>query len=193
MKKVIAWILMLMMAVTAAGAWAEEGDSFFAQLDGLQWTFCSGVGAWSTDMQIFPDGSLNGDFHDADMGDMDDEYPNGTIYLCSFAGRLSLVGQVDENTWKVRVEELIEAESPADVEIEDGTRYIYTSTYGLSEGDEMLLYRPGTPVEGFTEDMQMWAHLSDNPEGVPAALETWFLYSEANGTGFVGIPAENGK
>ena len=192
MKKVIAWILILMIAMMAAGACAEEADPFFAQMEGMEWTFCSGVGAWSTDMWIFPDGSFAGEFHDSDLGDAGEEYPMGTVYYCKFSGRMSLVEQVDENTWKIRVEEVTEEGSREPEMIEDGVRYIYAAPYGVSAGDEMLLYRPGTPVNGFTDDMQMWAHLHDDPEKTVDALETWFLYSVSNESGFVGNPAENG-
>ena len=69
--------------------------------------------------------------------------------------------------------------------IVDEIRYVPTEPYGISEGDEMLLYCPGTPVSVLSEDMQLWAHVLDQ-ETPPLALETWFLSSEKNDSGFVG-------
>ena len=54
----------------------------------------------------------------------------------------------------------------------------------ISEGDELLVYLPGTPVSVLNEDQRMWAHLLGDE--APEALENWFLYSAANESGFVG-------
>lgn len=190
MKRVFAWILTAMMLLTLTGAGAESADAIFERLDGLEWSFSSGAGGWSTDMRILPDGSFSGEFHDSEMGEFADEYPNGTVYGCSFTGQLSVIEQADENTWKLRVDALKVDESQPEEAIDDGIRFVYADPYGIVEGDEMALYQPGTPLEGFTEDMLMWAHLLG--EERPAELENWFLYSEANDTGFVGYAVDAG-
>ena len=165
-------------------AYAEGNDTFFAQFDGMTWSFCSGAGAWSTDLTIQPDGSFSGDYHDSDMGDTAESYPNGTIYVSSFSGRMSLVEQVDENSWKLRVDELTHTEPNGKEVIADGCRYIYTDVYGLSLGDEMTLYKPGTPVDSFTDEMKFFAHAFEL-----TALPGWYFYSEKNNSGFEGLRA----
>lgn len=185
MKKVLAWVLSLMLALSAAGALAETEAALFETLTGLEWSFSSGVGGWSTDMQIFPDGSFIGNFHDSEMGEIGDAYPDGTVYVCVFSGQMSLVEQVQENVWKLRVNELTLNDDPDTEEIIDGIRYVNTEAYGVSAGDEMLLYAPGTPVDIFSEDMLFWAHVMDREEPL-SALDTWFLISEKNESGFVG-------
>ena len=190
MKKVFAWILTAMILLTLTGAGAESADALFERLEGLEWSFSSGAGGWSTDMRILPDGSFSGEFHDSEMGEFADEYPNGTIYGCSFTGQLSVIGQTDENSWKLRVDALKVDESQPEEAIDDGIRFVYADPYGIVQGDEMTLYQPGTPLEGFTEDMLMWAHLLG--EDRPAALENWFLYSEENDTGFVSYTVDAG-
>ena len=90
---------------------------------------------------------------------------------------------MDENTWKIRVDEL--RTDPAEEEISDGIRYMPSEAYGLSEGDVMILYGPGTPVSVLSEEMQLWAHIQDQEEQ-QTELENWFLSSEANDSGFVG-------
>ena len=184
-KKVLAWGLSLMLALSAAGALAETEASLFETLTGLDWSFSSGVGGWSTDMQIFPDGTFIGNFHDSEMGETGDGYPDGTVYVCVFSGQMSVVEQAAENVWKLRVDELTLHDEPGTEEIFDGIRYVNTQPYGVSAGDEMLLYAPGTPVDVFSEDMQFWAHVRDREEP-PSALDTWFLMSEKNESGFVG-------
>ena len=106
MKKCIAWVVALLLAMTAFSACAEQGENFFERLKGLEWTFSSGAGGWSTDMRILPDGSFSGEYHDSEMGETGEGYPDGTVYGCSFTGKMSLVEQVNENTWKIRVDEL---------------------------------------------------------------------------------------
>ena len=174
----------LLAAILMIGsAFAEGNDTFFAQFDGITWSFCSGAGAWSTDLTILPDGSFSGDYHDSDMGDTSEAYPNGTIYVCSFSGKLSLMEQLDENSWKLHVDELTYSEPNGKEVIEDGVKYIYTDVYGLSLGDEMTLYKPGTPVDSFTDEMKFFAHAFDLTD-----LPSWYFYSVKNNSGFEGFP-----
>ena len=158
----------------------------FEQFDGMEWSFSSGAGAWSTDMRLSADGSFSGEFHDSEMGDAAENYPNGTVYICSFTGQMTLLEQADEYSWLVRIDNLTLEQEPEKETIEDGICFVTAEAYGISEGDTMRLYRPGTPVEMLTEDMRMWAHLFDMEEK-PSELQDWFLYSEKNESGFVGV------
>ncbi len=193
MKKRMAWILIMsiVLLLAIAGGCAKKDQLTFKELAGMEWSFCSGVGGWSTDMQIQADGSFSGNFHDSEMGDIGEGYPNGTIYVCAFTGQMTLLEQVDEHSWKVRVDQLTVDEEPEKETIDDGIRFVTAEPYGLSEGDEMLLYQPGTSIDVLSEDMQMWAHVFDQPvEERPTELENWFLCSEENDSGFVGYPVE---
>ena len=188
MKKMIAWMLGVMLALTMTCGFAEPAEEpVLAQISALSWEFMSGAGAWSTEMQIQADGAFNGTFHDSEMGEAGEDYPDGTIYGCSFHGRMTVVEQADAYSWKVRIDELALDEGQVPEAIEEGIRFVTTDPYGLSAGDEMLLYMPGTPVSALTEDMLFWAHLI-NPEERPDGLEDWFLYSAKNESGFVGFP-----
>ena len=70
MKKLISCILALLLVAVLACAGAEEKtDTFFTRLEGLEWTFSSGAGGWSTDMRILPDGTFSGEYHDSEMGE----------------------------------------------------------------------------------------------------------------------------
>jgi len=185
MKRIMAWILGFALVLGGLAAWAEGEGFDFEQIAGLEWTFSSGAGGWSTDMRIEADGAFSGEFHDSEMGELSEEYPNGTLYVCAFTGQMSVVEQVNENTWKLRVDRLVYDGEPGEEAVDDGIRFVTTEPYGISEGDEMLLFLPGTPVDVLTEDMRMWTHLLD-PEQAPTKLEDWFLYSEENESGFVG-------
>lgn len=185
MKRLIAWILGLTLMLSAAGAVAETTENIFDVLAGLEWSFSSGAGAWSTDLRIQADGSFSGEYHDSEMGETGEGYPDGTIYGCAFSGRMSLAERVDDNTWKIRVDALVSDEGQVPEVIDDGIRFVTADPYGLSEGDEMVLYGPGTSLEAFSEDMLLWTHVWDQDEP-PVELDNWFLYSEKNDSGFVG-------
>ena len=189
MKKTMIWILSLILVLVSALACAESADSFFGQFAGMEWTFCSGAGAWSTDLRIGADGSFTGEYHDSEMGEADTTYPDGTIYIGSFSGRLALLEQLDDNSWKVKVESLTLPDAGKKEEIEDGVRYVYTEPYGVAEGWEMTLYKPGTPVSVLPEDMHMWLHLYDQ-ETPAETLTDWFLCSVENDVGFLAYTLE---
>ena len=189
MSRFAAMILCIAIALSAAAACGETADPLFASFEGMEWYFSSGVGAWATEMRILADGSFSGEFHDSEMGENADAYPEGTIYLCSFTGTMSLVAQTGENTWKVRIDTLVPDASQAAESIDDGIRYVKAEPYGLSAGDEMTLYRPGTPVSEIPEEMLIWTHAMDL-ENRPDALERWFLSSEKNESGFVAYRAD---
>ena len=146
MKKALAWGIALMMILSAAAVCAESTEPDFEALSKLEWSFSSGAGAWSTDLRIQADGSFSGEYHDSEMGETGDGYPDGTVYGCSFTGTMSLAGKANENAWILRVDSLILDEGQVPEAIEDGLRFVTAGPYGLSEGDEMLLYRPAESI-----------------------------------------------
>ncbi len=185
MKRTLALALTLVLLLCASCAWAEEQPLTLEQLGGMEWSFSSGVGGWSTDMRTAADGTFSGEYHDSEMGETGDNYPNGSVYGCAFKGQLSLLEQLDEHSWKVRIDKLEIDGTVNEESIDDGIRYVVSAPNGITEGDEMVLYLPGTPIDVLSEDMQMWAHvLEQDPK--PTALEDWFLSSAKNESGFVG-------
>ncbi|MBQ4227866.1 MAG: hypothetical protein II697_06635 [Clostridia bacterium] len=184
MKKILSLVLSLVLLVSAFGTLAETESVSFEALSGLEWSFTSGAGAWSTDLRILEDGSFAGEFHDSEMGESDEKYPDGTVYLCSFTGQMTLLGANDEYSWKVRVENLTIDSGMADEEIDGTLRFVKTEPYGISAGDEMLLYRPGTPISVLPEDMHMWAHVLPG-ETEASELENWFLSNPKAESGFI--------
>lgn len=183
MKKLIALVLTLVLALGASLACAEQKENVFDSFRNVYWMFASGAGGWSSEMSIEPDGTFAGEYHDSEIGETGENYPDGTLYLCAYTGKMSVVEKVNDYTWKIRVDEL--KPNPVQESIVEGIRYMPTEPYGLTEGDEMLLYAPGTPVSTFAEEVLLWTHVNEL-ETVPAELPEWFLYSEKNDSGFVG-------
>ena len=77
--------------------------------------FSSGAGAWRTELQIREDGSFSGRFEDANMGEIGEENPQGTIYESVFTGRLGFPVRLDENSYQVDILEM-EYENPLETE-----------------------------------------------------------------------------
>ncbi len=188
--RMLLWItaaaIVIAGAAFAAGTVPENEEKLFVRFEGMEWTFSSGAGGWSTDLRIQPDGTFTGTFHDSEMGETAEEYPDGTVYYCEFSGKFSAVAQEDGNTWKLHVDELRYKDEVEQETIEDGIRFVATSSYGIELGDELTLYQPGTPLETLTESMRFWSHTFGTDALNTTALQKWFMFSEKQDAGFVG-------
>ena len=146
--------------------------------------FSSGVGAWSTDLILHKDGSFFGDYHDSDMGDTGDDYPNGTVYVSSFSGVFTNIQQIDDYTYEMTLSEVQTDEEEGVESIADEIRYVSSSAYGLETGSTCYLYLPGTPKESLSEDCLMWVHMDyfdENDE-----LTCYLIYNQEPGYTFIG-------
>ena len=153
----------------------------FSDLTGLEFWFASGVGAWSTEVEILPDGSFNGYYHDSDMGDDGPGYPNGTMYECSFSGQFSPLKKIDAYTYSMQCESL-KAEGTVGVEkIIDGIKVITSEPYGFDDADEFMLYLPGKSASELPAGFLDWSHESAS-SGV---LTGYGLYNVAGQQGFI--------
>lgn len=135
----------------------EEGTAFsYRQMETLTFHFLSGAGGWSTDMTVGADGSFDGLYSDADMGDTGEGYPNGTLYLCKFSGRFGELKKVDDFTYQTTIVEIRYENEPDTEEIVDDILYQYTDAYGLENAEKILFYLPRTPVESLSEECRSW-------------------------------------
>lgn len=155
---------------------AEEEFSF-ADLSDWLFSFSSGVGAWSTELFINSDGSFEGLFNDSDMGDSGEAYPNGTRYSCSFKGRFDSLERVDEFTYKMKLASLEFAEEPGKEELADDVRYIYSTAYGLDDGEEFYLYLPGAKLAQLPEGYRSWVGYYDLERTTETELTFYGLYN----------------
>ena len=155
----------------------------FAELENLEFYFASGAGGWRTVMQIDSDGSFEGVYSDGDMGDIGEEYPNGTYYYCEFEGKFTEPVKVNDYTFAMDIEEIDFAKKPDTTEIIDGTLYCYSTSYGLDGAEELLIYLPGAPTSELPEEYMNWVR---NDMADPEALELPFygLYNVTEQNGF---------
>lgn len=164
----------------------ETGEKTFGfeNLSDQLFEFCSGAGGWSTELMINSDGTFEGNHHDSDMGDVGEEYPNGTLYYCSFTGKFTDLEQVDAFTWKMKLASLEFEDEPEMEEIIDGVRNISSTAYGLDGGDEFYLYLPGSKLEQLPEEFLWWAGYNNLENTTETELPFYGLYNIKMENGF---------
>ena len=154
----------------------------------LEMMFCSGAGAWSTDLTLSPDGSFEGTYHDSDMGVSGEGFPNGTVYLCTFQGRFGSIKKLDDSTYVMTLQELniTTSHGIGETWIEDGVRYVSSEAYGLNGGTGFLFYTPEAPVSELPQAFLNWF---SGPYDRSSLTETgtlshYGLYNKNMGCGF---------
>lgn len=146
--------------------------------------FSSGAGAWWTELRINSDGSFNGIYQDADMGNTVEDYPNGTLYYCEFSGIFDRLEQVDDYTYKMRLASIEYEKEPSKEEIIDGVRNIYSIAYGLDGGEEFYLYLPGIELTALPESYLGWIGYYNLESAGETKLPYYGLYNVSTGDGF---------
>lgn len=148
-------------ASSASQAPQEDGSPLPVTEDTLPFSqplsmiFSSGAGAWSTQIQLYPDGTFTGEFCDADLD---------TLYLCQFHGKFTNFTHQAEHTWAMTLEELtLDTGHPLGEEWDDGEFHCISSNpYGfdLPTGEPLLpgalfyLYTPG--ARGDAPDTELY-------------------------------------
>ncbi len=162
----------------------QLNDSFsFAAFEDLEFYFASGAGGWRTFLSIEEDGSFQGVHSDSDMGDIGEEYPNGTLYHCEFYGAFMEPVKVNDYTYSMKIEEIRCVNEPDTTEIIDEILYYYTTPYGLDGAEEVLIYLPGAPTSELPEEYMNWVR-NDMAEPDAQELPFYGLYNITEQNGF---------
>lgn len=165
-------------------ALSSDTDSFeFSDLSELVFYFESGAGAWSTELRIFPDGTFSGNFHDSDMGDIGEDYPNGTVYVCNFSGKFARPVKNGDYEYSMKLESLTQEGVVGGEELSDGMRIITSEPYGFDDADEFTLYLPGKKVNELPQGFLDWVRIRIDSEDVDA-LSFYGLYNVGGEQGF---------
>jgi len=160
----------------------------FADLADKTFDLSIGAGGWSTTLKISEDGSFTGYYFESDLGDIGDDYPNGTVYYCSFSGKFSDLKKTGDFEYTLKCDMLTQEGKVGEVEIgeEDGVRYINSPPYGMENAKELKLYLPGKNISELPEEFLEWVEYSylkdfDKLEILPC----WGLYNEEDKLGFI--------
>ena len=181
--------MLLSVNEMGAGSW-KQGELVAAAEDSVwkevpeNFVFSSGVGAWATELQVEDDGSFTGVYHDSEMGDTGDGYPNGTVYFCNFSGKFTEPLRFDKCMYEMDLEELNIEGTEGDSYIENGVRYVCSEPYGISGGTQFTLYTPGQPYELMSEDFIWWVRSIYGNEDTDY-LTCYAICNEGTQDGFV--------
>ena len=144
-------------------------------------SFNSGAGGWSTELHLCADGSFTGEYHDSDMGDVGEGYPNGTVYVSSFSGNFTDIQKIDDTTYKMTLGGL--EQSPVDTGIIDGILYVQSDAVGIIGGEEFWFYTPEAATAQFSEEfLGWWPGRYSDP--APDTLTVYGLQNVNEETGF---------
>lgn len=146
--------------------------------------FSSGAGAWCTELVINSDGTFKGNYHDSDMGDGGEAYPNGTLYYCDFLGMFCDLEKVDAYTYKMKLASIVYKNEPEKAEIIDGVRYVYSTAYGLEGGEDYYLYLPGAKLADLPKDYLLWVGYWNLENTTETVLPYYGLYNVTVKNGF---------
>ena len=159
--------------------------------ENTEFSFLSGAGGWRTIMTLNPDGSFTGRYSDSEMGDIGEEYPHGSVYICDFSGKFENPEMLNDFSYAMTLAELT-TERPAGEEwIEDSIRYVASDPFGLvdpienRECTDFILYLPETPVDQVPEDFLIWwpYRYSEGSEA-RTTLSCYGILNVATGYGF---------
>lgn len=150
----------------------------------LELIFCSGAGGWSTTLTLYEDGHFEGIYEDGEA-EWTNEYPRGTDYYCEFSGRFREMKKINEYSYSMMLDELTYKTEVGKEWIKDGVRYIGSDAYGITGGEQFILYLPNTPAEVLDDNVHaywpneyMWRKKSIH------ILYDYCLYNVNEGAGF---------
>ena len=184
-------IAVLVLSVNGSGAVAAnaaEDASIWEEVPEY-FVFSSGVGAWATELQMEDDGSFTGVYHDSEMGDTGDGYPNGTVYFCNFSGKFTEPLRFDKCMYEMDLDELETEGTEGESYIESGVRYVYSEPYGISGGTQFTLYTPGQPYDMVSEDFAWWVRSVSGSQDTDS-LTCYAICNAATQDGFVGYDSQ---
>lgn len=160
----------------------------FISMNGMEFAFSSGAGGWGTYMVVYEDGSFEGEYFDAEVVSVGDDYPGGTYYTSTFGGMMSDPVKIDDYTYEVSLGMITYANEVDTEEIVDGVRYVYSTAQGLTDTDKLYIYLPGKPLSELSETFISW--VSNHPlfyeEPAPTTLPFYAIENVATGDGFTG-------
>ena len=154
----------------------EEGLTF-EDLSIRQFYFSSGAGAWGEEFTMERDGYFTGKFHDSNMGENGEEYPNGTVYSCVYSGHFTDIAKAGEYIYEVKLKDISYKKEPGEEEILDGVKNVYTESYFMNVNDTFRIYLPGMPIDEMSDELYWWVKDYNQSE---SELTMIILVNESN-------------
>ena len=184
LKKIIAIGLAVLFILTSCtdnkDVYVKSDEFDFSLLSGWEFVFSTGVGGWATVVQIAPDGTFSGSFHDSEMGLAEEEYPDGTVYVCEFTGEFKPAKKISDYEYSMMCENLTQDGIEGEEIIIDGIRYVTATPYGFDDAGEFRLYLPGINVSELPTEYVEFIYGLEGSQ----VLECYGLYNIGGAQGF---------
>ena len=148
--------------------------------ESVDFGYSDGAGAWLTSLTLMTDGTFIGSYNNSDMGDIGNNYPNGTVYISEFSGEFSDIKKINDYTYTMTLKNVSIDKKEGEQWIEDGIRYVVSAPNGV-DGNEFVLYTPETPVDTLPEEFISRKQTSFNDK---SKLSVYGLYNKSTGAGF---------
>ena len=149
-------------------------------------SFSSGAGGWSTELFLNSDGTFTGKYHDSEMGDSGEGYPNGTVYISEFSGKFTNIQKKDDLTYTMTLESLTLKDPENKEKIENDIRFITAEAYGMEKGKEFTLYLPETKTSALSEEFLSWWPGRYDSDADKSVLGCFGLHNKETDYGFFG-------
>lgn len=160
-----------------------ENEAILPFTEPMGFYFSSGAGAWETELYLEKDGSFEGGFHDTNMGEIGENNPYGTCYVCNFSGKFEIVEKIDETSYKMKLSEITTEKAVGEEWIEDGVLYVVSGPYGLEGGTEFTFYTPDAKADNVPEEFLYWWPERFNEE-TPEILMHYGIHNVTTNDGF---------
>lgn len=171
-----------------------DNSSVFALFEG-GYTFCSGVGFWSSHIELHTDGTFTGEYHDSNMGESGDGY-DATIYQSEFSGRFVNPKKINAYTYSFELDEIVYKNEVGKEEIESlgnnvRRRIVYSEAYGLNHGTKTIYaYTSDAPVSVLPEGFMSWVGHLRGDNKYKSNLVNKCLYAVEPEFGWIGPKEE---
>lgn len=160
----------------------DYGKELFVNLT-EKFIFSSGAGGWSTQLNIYSDGTFHGVYQDFDA--ISGDGYRGTIRYSEFDGTFVDVEKVNDYTYSMSMTDLEYVNEPDTEEIKDNIKYKYTTAYGLDKADIIYIYTPETLLSDLPEKYRLWIMKPDYKEN--ETLGFYGLYNVSGQEGFFSL------
>ena len=148
------------------------------------YVFSSGAGAWSSELNIYKDGSFDGQYSDTDMAPP-------TTYYSTYNGKFGTPKKVDEYSYSIKIENLnitndlhILYGDDYDKMYSKEVKYVPSKPYGVDKTTELIVYPPFTPLSKMATEcansLGLW--LTKGESTLPK--DAYVLYNSAEGAAF---------
>lgn len=161
----------------------QENSDIFALLPS-KFVFSSGAGGWATEITLNADGTFSGQYHDSEMGDTGNQYPDGTVYISNFNGKFTTPKQVNEYKYSMKLDYLNIEGTIGDEYYENNQRYIISEPYGFDDADEFMIYFPGIAMSDLPEGFISWLYAFINVQ-TTEILPCYGIYNVGGKEGFI--------